>query len=369
MANEKSAVLVAKNSTVKTSAVKIPVAKTPAAKTKIIWDVCGHELIKQFLISSINSGRLFHAFLLVGKSHLGKYHLAQELAQTVLCQNETVKPCRKCANCQIIAKESHPDVFLVKRLTDEKTGRPKKDISIEQIRELRAQLQKSSLFSGYKIAIIAKAQLINLNGANSLLKILEEPTPKTIIILIADDLRRLPKTVISRCQVLRFLPVPQPTIEEYLLAKGSSPSQAKKISLLSFNRPGRARQLMAEPELLNEEAKENIFFWRALLTDSGERLKLIDDWFGRGKDDNLNNFKINRLLDNWQALIRDLFLFKNDNSAYLAQADNLPSLTEAANHFDFKRLTQAVKLIRQAKDYLRQNVNAKLVLENLIINL
>ena len=92
-------------------------------KTKIVWDVCGHELIKQFLISSINSGRLSHAFLLVGKSHLGKYHLAKELAQTILCQNEAIKPCRKCANCQIVAKESHPDLFLVKRLTDEKTGK------------------------------------------------------------------------------------------------------------------------------------------------------------------------------------------------------------------------------------------------------
>jgi len=333
------------------------------------WDVCGHEKIRQFLLSALTSDRLSQAYLLVGKNGLGKYKIAKELAKTLLCQDTLVKPCQKCFACEAIEKESHPDLFLVQRLADEKTGKLKKDISIEQIRELKARLQQGSLLNSYKIAIIPEAQWLNLNGANSLLKVLEEPTPKTVIILITDDLRRMPATIASRCQVLRFLPVPRETIEEYLLLKGSSVERAKKISRLSFNRPGRALELAGDYERLQSYDERVNLFWQIISADIGQRFSLSEEAITWGKDDGQNISRISQLFDDWQALLRDIFLIKNDNEIFLANIENLEQLADAGSKINFFRLRQALQAIHQAKTYLAQNVNPKLILENLIINL
>ena len=101
------------------------------------------------------------------------------------------------------------------------------------------------------MALIDEAETLNRHAANSLLKVLEEPTPQTVIILIASDLSRLPKTIMSRSLVLNFLPVVRSDIKNFLLSRELSEDKADKISRLALGRPGIAVNLAEDDNELS----------------------------------------------------------------------------------------------------------------------
>lgn len=140
-------------------------------------------------------GRLPHALLLEGPRGLGKGVFARRVAAMVLGRDQ-IDPERGL---------SHPDLNVLS------VAEGKKQIVVEQVRELCAELAMTSFASGYKVAIIDPADRMNTSAANSLLKTLEEPTDNTLLILVRSRLDTLPATVASRCQRLRFA---VPTEEE-----------------------------------------------------------------------------------------------------------------------------------------------------------
>jgi len=133
-------------------------------------------------------GRLPHALMLEGPQGLGKSVFARRVAAMVLGRDE-IDPDRGL---------THPDLNMLT------LAEGKKQIVVEQVRELCAELAMTSYASGYKVAIIDPAERMNINAANSLLKTLEEPTDDTLLILVRSRLDTLPATVASRCQRLRF---------------------------------------------------------------------------------------------------------------------------------------------------------------------
>ncbi|MGB5623366.1 MAG: AAA family ATPase [Gammaproteobacteria bacterium] len=142
---------------------------------------------------SVERGRLAHAFLLEGPPGLGKGLFARRMAARVLG-----------LGLEAVAEQEpigHPDLITVTLLED------KKQIGVDQIRELCAALAMTSHGGGYKVAIIDPADRMTLGAANSLLKTLEEPTPDTLLVLVRSRLDTLPATIASRCQRIRF-PVP-----------------------------------------------------------------------------------------------------------------------------------------------------------------
>lgn len=148
----------------------------------------------------ISAGRLAHGLLLTGPGGLGKRVFANALAEGLLCRrpNADKQACSECEACLLIQAGTHPD------LLDLSPAEDKTQIVIDQVRELCRALALKSHAGGYKIATVAPAEQMNTAAANSLLKTLEEPTDNTLLILITEQPARLPATIRSRCQQVRF---------------------------------------------------------------------------------------------------------------------------------------------------------------------
>ena len=169
-----------------------------------------------------NRSKLHHAFLMYGHDGIGKYDFALNFSQSLLCSNKSDDgyACQECASCHWFKDESHPDFRLISpeqnESTDEEAAPTKKtkkktQISVAQIRELSDFLNLSShQNNGMRIVLIQPAEALNLASANALLKMLEEPAPDIVFILIAHQLQRLLPTIISRCQKVR-MPIPDQT--------------------------------------------------------------------------------------------------------------------------------------------------------------
>lgn len=166
--------------------------------------------------------KLHHAFLMYGRAGVGKYDFALNFSQSLLCpnKNETGYACQQCASCHWFGDESHPDFRLItpeqndsadEDVSSAKKTKKKTQISVAQIRELSDFLSLSShQSSGLRIVLIHPAEALNLAAANALLKMLEEPAPDVVFILIAHQLQRLLPTVLSRCQKIK-MPIPDQT--------------------------------------------------------------------------------------------------------------------------------------------------------------
>jgi DNA polymerase-3 subunit delta' len=143
-------------------------------------------------------GRLPAALLIHEAPGAGGDWLATWLAQLVLCQRQETAPCGECLACRRVLARQHPDLGTLSLQEDSR------QIRIEQVRELSAELALTSHAGGYKVAVITPADALNRFAANALLKTLEEPPARTLLVLVAVQPSRLPPTVVSRCQRLRL---------------------------------------------------------------------------------------------------------------------------------------------------------------------
>jgi DNA polymerase-3 subunit delta' len=153
------------------------------------------------LATALAQQRLHHGLLFAAPAGYGKRGLANALAAAALCQQRLPDghACGHCRACLLVAAGTHPDFTRVTfELRDD--GKPRTEITIDQMRNLSQRLAMSSQFGGLQIALVDPADRLNASAANALLKTLEEPASATIILLVADDASRLPATIRSRCQ-------------------------------------------------------------------------------------------------------------------------------------------------------------------------
>lgn len=160
---------------------------------------------REALGGAFRAGRVPHALLIHEAPGAGGEWLATWMAQLLLCQEPARAPCGECVACRRVWALQHPDVTWVRAAEDSR------QIRIEQVRDLTAELALTAHAGGYKVGIVTPADALNRFAANALLKTLEEPPPRTLLALVATQPSRLPATLISRCQRLR---IRAPTREE-----------------------------------------------------------------------------------------------------------------------------------------------------------
>ncbi len=189
------------------------------------WQTFGHNRIKNILNKQLESAKLPHAYLFVGPEGLGKKTLALEFAQKVL-QTERLS--------------NHPDFELL-----DAEG----EITMEQTLVFISRLGLMPFVAGKKIALINNAQNLNIQSSNALLKTLEEPSPSTVIILVATG--GILPTITSRCQVLSFSPFAKSELKEFAARENITFSD--RLAEMSFGSLGRLKALAGQPEFLQIE--------------------------------------------------------------------------------------------------------------------
>jgi DNA polymerase-3 subunit delta' len=207
----------------------------------------GHDDVVFAFRQAVERGRLGHAYMLVGPKGVGKRRFAEVLAQTLLCERRTpdqFEPCGGCPSCAQVRAESHPDVIKVSRQRDEH------ELPIETIRRAIHDLGFKPDRGRYKVAIIDDADDMNQASANCFLKCLEEPPPNSLILLIGTSSDLQLATIRSRCQEVRFQPLPAPVVARVLVRCEvvAGQAQADVLAAMSGGSLERARGF-ADPAL------------------------------------------------------------------------------------------------------------------------
>jgi len=212
----------------------------------------GHDDVAEQFRRALARGRLASTFLFVGPEGVGKRSFAMRLAQTLLCQVRPVErldPCGHCPECQQVLAGTHPDLLQVAKPRD------KSEIPVglligsgdRRMHEgLCHDISLKPFMGGRRIAIIDDADYLNEEGANCLLKTLEEPPPQSLLILIGTSIDRQLPTIRSRSQIVRFRPLAPELLAELMLKEGlvGEPAEARRIAAFSKGSLARAAELV-----------------------------------------------------------------------------------------------------------------------------
>ena len=205
-------------------------------------DVVGHERAVGQFRRAISSGNPGHAYLVLGPSGIGKRTLAKAVMAGLLCDDpHDGDACGRCTHCHHVAAGTHPDVRVVQR----EEGR--RDVRIEQARELTRWLGLRALTAPRKVALIEEADYLNEHGQNALLKTLEEPPGATVLLLVATQASLLLPTVRSRCLRVQLDPLAPPIVDRFLEARGVAPALRTLAVARAEGAPGRALALTDDP--------------------------------------------------------------------------------------------------------------------------
>lgn len=332
--------------------------------------IIGQEKAKRFLKQVMAREKMPHAYLFTGIAGVGKTSMAKALAMALNCDSpvEGVS-CGNCPSCRKMISGNFPDFISVTRRPD------KKNILIEQIKDLNRELRFAPVSGRYRVCLIQQAEIMTVEAANSFLKTLEEPPPGNILILNAVDPRDLLPTIVSRCQRVSFSPLPFKDIADWLIKERDVDKEtAEVLAKVSDGSPGRALKMSAGNFL--EKRQEWLLSIVNLPGLSKE--KAVHMAFEYAEKDTKkdtersgsNQTGVPAMLAVWESWYRDLLVVRAGGPArLLINADFSHKLKKIAERFIIKALTDSVLAIDQAQQDLRRYRNKKLVMENTVLKL
>lgn len=298
--------------------------------------IIGHQPILKFLKKSVETKRLAHAYLFAGPECLGKRTVALEFIRMF--------------NGQEIDQAVHPDILIVEPESVEKEGMKKElEIGIDQVKQIQYQMSLFPYQAPYKTVLIDQAERMTAEASNCLLKTLEEPPGRAILILITARPQLLLPTIVSRCQLIKFLPVG----EEEMKKKVSDP----QIIRLANGRPGLAVQYLKEPALLQEQDKIINQLTRLIQSDLNEGYQYVENM---AKDIP----RARKILKYWLFWFRDLLLLA------LGCPDLMiyPEAKQYQGYYSSSKLKDIIQAIIETDSLLANpSINHRLALEVLIL--
>ena len=388
-----------------------------------MWQIYGQDHIIRQLDTGLKAGRTAHAYLLVGPPHVGKMALAVNIAQAVNClvgtglggkqpvappteaqedmdqpaglfdvaalegsptpesgnlfgdmaghaATETPSgsvPCGDCVQCRRIAQGIHADVKIVGVGTGEEDGPARRDIRIEQVREIESFLNLTPYEGSRKVIIMDGAELLNTAAANALLKTLEEPPADALLLLLTANEDALLSTIRSRCSALYLKPAAKTELENRLVSEyAAAPELAEQLARLSRGCLGQAVNALRDSQILEQRDAD---LERLLEVCDGGLDARFDYAAELATRFNRDREATRELLFLWLRWWRDLLLIKEGAEEYVHNADRIMPLRLQATRLTTAQVVAFIKRLNRTLEALDANANARLALETLMLGL
>ena len=316
-------------------------------------EIYGHRKQIAILKGAMANNRIAHAYLFYGMQGIGKGTTAFVFAKALHCEGEH-PPCDVCASCRKAGQKNHPDIIAI---------RPDGQfIKIGAVKELQQQM-KFRPRSGRRVFILSEADRMNAAAANALLKTLEEPSAGNILLLITSRPHALPMTILSRCQHLRFTPLPREEVARYLREHESLGDDAAEVLAASSGGSiGTALEMNREDYLM---VRNGILEYLSQ-DDPGNALKRLAfaGRFGTERGEILQRLQILR------TCYRDAMVFgETKDEEKLIFRDRVGVIRSVAGRLSGRNLLGNLAKVESAMRAIEQNVNKTLTLETMAIKL
>ncbi len=355
-----------------------------------LWPaVIGQQRVKELLRRAFEAHRIPHAYLFTGPDGVGKDAMAVELARTINCEHLDRTPCGTCGSCIKMASLQHPNLSLVIALPTGKSASETSlggisaaeleviqkqlrmkaenlyydiqipraiEIRVASIRELRTAVAYSPFAAGMKCVIIIDADRMNEEASNALLKTLEEPTPRTVIILTSAHPEKLLPTIVSRCQLVRFDPLTEADIAAALLEReGVETAQARLVARMAHGSYSQAVDLLGTD--VKKRRTQAVNFVRTALINSPTGLTAFIDEVLAGSD----RPGAEEWLSILQLWLRDAMLLREVGEEAILNVDQREDLLSFSSRFPHADIVMAIKSVDQSIALVRKNVYLPLI--------
>ncbi|MDP2910762.1 MAG: DNA polymerase III subunit delta' [Candidatus Omnitrophota bacterium] len=316
-------------------------------------NIIGQDRSVKILKSAVANRELNGAYLFLGPEGVGKSAAAIEFAKALNCEKNNPDACDECASCNKVNSMNHPDVFIIKKEKDSSY------IKIDKIRDAIYQASLKPYEGRKKIFLIIDADDMNEEAQNALLKLLEEPRENQILILTTSRISGILPTVVSRCKAVKFNLLGQNQIYGLLMKRqGFTEDEAVLFSHMALGSPGRAIGFKEKEGIKERDRMLNDFFFR-------KRAMFREDVCDEKKYLDLEE-SLNMLLS-WY---RDMLVSKfTESRNVFLNADRIEEIFSYAARFSADKLTRDMGSVMKTINYIRHNVNPKMALFNMALEL
>lgn len=311
-------------------------------------DLYGQTVAKEQLRRSLARQQVSHAYLFGGPPGVGKKTAALAWAQALNCLNPADQDaCDVCLACSKIKNRNHPDVLWVEAGGD--------SLKLEQVREIRQRAAYPPYEGRYLVIILLQAENLTLEAANALLKLLEEPAPKTVFVLVSDRPQNILPTVRSRCQAVNFRPLSRSLVVSFLRDRGAKAQEAEWLATLAGGSLTRAL------ELLTGAANRRALLETWSRVWQGSRLELLNLAWALAEQE--GETILNAFLD-W---LRDAWVWQETRQRELLHNPDLPDYLPPGLPAR-RELARLRRLLVGAWRNLEQNAQKQLLWEVLLLD-
>jgi len=346
--------------------------------------IIGQERAKSMAEAWIAAGRLPHSILICGPAGAGKRRFALELAKGILCRGEGIQACDHCVSCHKVDDLLHPDVHMLLPLPPRR-GKKQDARILEEMRDavsdylqqgetffhsttniardhlrlLQREMAYAPVEAHAKIGLIFEADCMHPAGANSLLKILEEPPPSAVFILVSAAPERMLSTVLSRCQRLSLRRLNRAELRKYGETADWEPERVELAVRLGEGSLQRAGQV-ARGEVDELRGRVEGFLAAGVQGEDESYWSLLEVLGARSERGRLEQF-----LELCSAYMRDLFLLVYGRGEEISLVDRRVFLGQLHSQMEVEQIEAIAMEIDRAFDYLLRNVNVNLILVDL----
>ena len=323
----------------------------------------GHEWAEEMLRQHITSGQMRHAYLFSGPRGVGRRSLALRFAQAINCTQPPApgQPCGECRICRQIEAMQQADLNILQSTQEGDT------LKVEAVRDLQHMLSLAPYESNYRVALLLRFEEANANAQNALLKTLEEPNARVVLLVTADNPENLLPTITSRCELLRLRPMAPATLSAKLQTLRSMEQvQADLIAQISGGRPGYALRLVDTPELLAERQQAMQDCFNLLGLSRLERMVFVESLTknrvrAEAKGD------LRGVLTAWLSFWRDVMLIGLDSPIQLTNLDYQSEIRQVAARTDPQVAARLVAALEHSFVRLN-NANLQVMLDNILLD-